>query len=161
MQLALQHCYKTSWKPMLRVLHPRSNLFCNKSGCCSLRKLLGKVESRSPFCIFTCCAFYPPNSRVTWSDSGVILSNQKSVFTHLVVTWFVARQVWTRGSIFPITPLFLKPHWNTYCVLSVFSLLKPEEKSPVVYISRQCACHKQLFLLLGVPWITCSQLLVT
>ena len=66
-----------------------------------------------------------------WPDFRVILSNQKSVFTHLVATWFVARQVWTRGRIFPITPLFLKPHWNTYCVLSVFSLLKSEEKSPV------------------------------
>ena len=30
-----------------------------------------------------------------WRDSRVISSNQKSVFTQLATTWFVARQVWT------------------------------------------------------------------
>ena len=32
-QLVLQHCCKTSWIAMLRVLPPTSNLSCNKSGC--------------------------------------------------------------------------------------------------------------------------------
>ena len=36
MQLLLQHCCKTSWLEMLRVLPLTSNMLCNKSGCCVL-----------------------------------------------------------------------------------------------------------------------------
>ena len=38
MQLVLQHCCKTSWKGMLRVLPPTFKPSCNKSGCCKLRE---------------------------------------------------------------------------------------------------------------------------
>ena len=36
MQLVLQHCCKTSWLEILRVLSLTSNMLCNKSGCCVL-----------------------------------------------------------------------------------------------------------------------------
>ena len=45
MQLVLQHCCKTSWKGMLRVLPSTFKPSCNKSGCCKLREywlLIGK-----------------------------------------------------------------------------------------------------------------------
>ena len=43
-----------------------SNMSCNKSGCCKLRKLLQKIESYSTFCnkICTCCVFYQPKANL-------------------------------------------------------------------------------------------------
>ena len=59
--------------------------------------LLQTVESSSTFCykIRACYGFNRTNLSRVWRDSRVILSNQKTVFTELVITWFVARQVWT------------------------------------------------------------------
>ena len=43
----------------------------------------------------TCFATSDVKSCV-WRDSGVILSNQKTVFTQHATTWFDAKRVWTR-----------------------------------------------------------------
>ena len=59
---------------------------------------VAKIESSSTFCnkLCKCCAFYPPKANLfcsnlrnscVWRDSGVMLSNQKSVFTQLAVTF--------------------------------------------------------------------------
>ena len=46
----------------------RWNLFCNKSGCCRLRKVqvLEKVERSCTFCskLGSCCAFYRPKANL-------------------------------------------------------------------------------------------------
>ena len=60
---------------------------------------VAKIESSSTFCnkLCKCCAFYPPKANLfcsnlrnscVWRDSCVMLSNQKSVFTQLAVTFF-------------------------------------------------------------------------
>jgi len=100
----LQHCCKTRWIAMLRVLPPTNKTcFATNQVVEGFGKLLQKVESSSTFFnkICSCSAFYRPwanlfrrkwrNFRV-WRDSHVILSNQKTVFTQLMV---IARQVWT------------------------------------------------------------------
>ena len=42
--------------------HPNSNLSCNKSGCCTLRKVVAERREQFYFCnqIITCCAFTDP-----------------------------------------------------------------------------------------------------
>ena len=80
-----------------------SNLFCNKSGqCCRLRKVV--AESRIVVLLLTTKSLYVARftdprqtcfalSPHVWRDSRVILSNQKSVFTQVATSLFVARQV--------------------------------------------------------------------
>ena len=76
------------------------------AGC---EKLLQKVESNSTFCnkICLCCAFYGPKANLFCSklrnatvrrDSRTILSNQKSVFTQLTVTFICCKTDLNVGS---------------------------------------------------------------
>ena len=82
-------CNKTSWKPMLRVL------LTTNQACLAKIKLLQNVESRSTHC----GAFYRPKANLFcrfpvdkfYSPRNFIQSD--SVFTQLVTTRFVARQV--------------------------------------------------------------------
>ena len=93
---------------------------CINQVVCSCKKLLQKVESSYNFWdkICTSCSFYWPKANLfcsrwrnssIWYDSFIILSNQKSVFTQLATSWFVARQFWTRG-VKRATSLF-----NSFC----------------------------------------------
>ena len=64
-----------------------------------LHKLRSLRRSFLHFQNLTSCAFYRPKANLFCSkrrNSHIILSNQKSVLTQPVSTWFVARQVWTR-----------------------------------------------------------------
>ena len=84
--------------------HPRSNLPCNKSGCCRLRKVV--AQSREQFYFFATKSAHVVrftglrqtyftasdvrNSRI-WHDSGEILSNQKSVFTQFAASFICSK----------------------------------------------------------------------
>ena len=74
-----------------------------KSRCREIRKMFYFLQQNL---YKICCAFYRPNANLfcnKWRkfciqrDTHVILTNQKSVFAQLATTWFVARQVGTRG----------------------------------------------------------------
>ena len=68
MHLVLQHCCKTSWVAMLRVLPPTSNLSYSKSGCSQAWLTRVVKRATSPFNWFCgyvekqferlCCPFY-------------------------------------------------------------------------------------------------------
>ena len=96
-----------------RFTTKESNLSCSKKGGIVMQK----VESSYTYCnrICSCCAFYRPTANLfcnkwrksrVWRDSRAILSNQKSVFTQLATTWFVARQILKRATSF----------FNTFCI---------------------------------------------
>ena len=64
-----------------------------------LNKLRSLQRSFLHYQNLTSCAFYRPKANLFCSkrrNSRIILSNQKSVLTQPVSTWFVARQVWKR-----------------------------------------------------------------
>ena len=100
MQLVSHHCCKISWKAVLRVYHPRSNLSCNKSGCWRLRKVVAESKSSSSFGnkICTCFAFSDP-CQTCFAASDVTPASfdptRSQYSRNLRQPLFNAKQVWT------------------------------------------------------------------
>ena len=105
-QLVLQHCSKTSWNAMMRVLPPTSQTcLATNQVVASCETFLQKVESSSTFCIKfgRSYALYRPkanlfsskwlNSRV-WRDCRVILSS-RSLCSRNLKTDLLQDRFWT------------------------------------------------------------------
>ena len=74
---------------MMRVLRSTSQTcLATNQVVADCETLLQTVESSSTFCykIRACYGFNRTNLSRVWRDSRVILSNQKTVFTELVIT---------------------------------------------------------------------------
>ena len=87
------------WRDSRVILSTSQTCLATNQLVAGWETLLQTVESSSTFCskLRACCGFNRPQTNLSrvWRDSRVILSNQKTVFTELVTTWFVARKVWT------------------------------------------------------------------
>lgn len=91
-----------------RFTNHESNLPCNKTGCCSLRKVVAEVESRTNFCK-NICAFYWPKTKFYLIRNSSRNFQQTDLLPHLFgwlfffhsfysgTTWTGQKTIWTSG----------------------------------------------------------------